>query len=385
MEEPAIHFDRLMGSKPAWRECVTEALQGHPAALDREFLALTGYSPTQARMLAAAFAYAFNGQQCFVLGPRLQSMFEDTECSGVPKEFVRFPFDCFYVAVPETNMTIWGGERSKEHTVGGFYIHRKAEGIFTLVIWGKENAASRFVGDDASLWIDLNLADAPTKDGNIDFEAYLEWMLASGTQQAPDAGMGDIPEESRLRHLQSAISCLRLGLNLVLYMNSLEPEVDKDDARIKNKREAQGLLNQRLSRQGKTGKGKGKGKKGKKKPLSKKDLRERQNIASMSEAIITWIGQSIEKAPVSREGSDTKRTKGTGQWTNRRGHFHFYWVGSRTDPETGNPRKGTHRVSKWVKPIRRDMARIAHARGRQYRFREEKGDFKAEQPKPENS
>jgi len=352
--KPTVHYDYMMGSMPRWREAILSALKGHPDLLRMEYLAMAGWAASACHLLRSCYDYAKSGQQVFCVGPRLQEMLHLTDLSVVPEVFLEVPFQCFYVALPECGWSIWGGEVTQWHPVTGAYVSRVGP-VFTFVLWGKENSRSTCVGDDATYWIQVNLEEAQGEKGSLDLKSLLRRQLNDIRRDhsdllAPKAKTGPVHE----RHTGSVLSVLRVLFNLVLYLNSSDPEKTAAPRNNKSQREE---LKKKLKRA---------------KSASKR--RKYQNrLSELSEAQVVWIGRSIE------EGKIPNRTTKTGQshkgrpvkphW--RKGHFHSYWVGPRKDAE-GNRQKGDRQVLRWVAPVFvGDMASLVAARGRIFMFAED--------------
>lgn len=380
MREPVIHYDRLMGGNAMWRRAIVEALRGHPALLEREYLDQAGYQPAAARVLAASYGFAQEGQQCFGVGPKMGSVFRDTEITSVPAEFLHFPFNCFYVAMPESDLRLYNSAEQEHQPVHGFYLHKKDEALFTLLVWAWDQTTKK-VNEGLTLWLDINLEDVPQRvegddsDDNdrivmLDMESYLQTIFADPERDVSDPGLTyeDPAQEN------AALTCLRIGLNLVLYLNSVNAETTKDETRVQAKRKKRSELSR------------------KKNKTSKKSKKLQARLDEMSEAVVIWVGKTYEQAAEAAEAAEENSGRTT-KPHRRRGHPHHYWVGPRKDDE-GNPRKGDHRVLKFVLPTWVNVPRKANgeadtqdvldALGRQYRFREEKKDWngKSDRPQP---
>jgi len=367
--DPPIQFDTLMGSKPVWRTAIAQALRGNAEAYTAEILRLRGFSPANAKVLECAYEYARCGQQVFCVGPRLQEMFNQTSIDKVPVEFLRAPYECSFLSLPKCSWELYGGPRTKMHRCGGMYLRQRSDRLMSLILWGMENKHSVSAGDDASFWIDVAMDEAPKtdlEDGTvvIDLEAYFKTILVV-SNDASDPSL-DFPKDHLKNTTRDLLPLFRVAINLILYLNSLKSEKDRDDSRRQRKRHRQANIDKKLR------KIKDKTKRKKKRKKAEAEL------LKLSEAQIIWIGKTTEKAPRATEAQ--RKTAGT--WQHRRGHWHSYWVGSRKiegehrlDP-AGNRVYGDRKVLRWVAPVHRDMASVVASRGRHYRFREEKEDWK---------
>lgn len=354
--KPTIHYDHMMGGFPPWREAVTEALQGAPTRLDAEiaFLDSTGLRAA-AKLLASSYLYAASGQQAYVIGPRVQDLLHETDLSAVPVAFLKLPYECIYVSLPPSEWKIWGGDRTGWHTVGGVYM-TTGPSVLTMVFWGKENEKSLYVGDDANFWATMDLSQCltsgPEDTRTINLEESVRSMMSRWTDESDlDPEMRGRTDEILAHQLENVRHIVRVCVNMVLYLNSSDPETSvvneggpNEDKRKRLKREAR--------------------KKGKKGDLA------RRRLKAMTEARIVWIGPSLERRPKSVMLKPVTGRTCRPHW--RKGHFHAYWVGSRKD-DGGNLRKGSHQILKWVAPtFVGDMAEMVRARGTLHKFREDK-------------
>lgn len=349
---PDIHYDRMLGGSPRWREAIWAALKGHPDLFRSEFLALSGWAPSAAKTLSACYEYAKSGQQVFCVGPHLQEMLHYTDLSGVPEAFLRLPFPCFYVALPQCPWSIWGGDRTQWHPVSGVYVQRRGT-VLSFIFWGKETDKSACIGDDAVFWLDLQLNECLGKDedtpGAFDIGTQLQKQLSDLSRDASDP-LAPKWDTARGRQNETLTSVLRVVINLVLYLNSSDPETtlvsDGGPERAELKKKVKRTKN-----------------KGKRRRYQKR-------LAELSEAKVVWIGKSIEDGKIRpRRATKTSSRAVKPHW--RKGHFHPYWVGLRRDAE-GNHRKGDHQVLKWVAPVFvGDMADLVRSRGRIYMFTED--------------
>lgn len=371
MDAPTIHYDRMMGIHPAWRHALGEALRGRMDSFDQEVRTLSGFSPSGVQSIAASLSYARCGQQTFCVGPKLQKMLSDTGCDRVPEQFFRMPYPCFYVATPGSKWLLYGDDHTGMHRVGGFYMHQITPHEVVFFMWGLENERSRMAGDDATFWIGLDLTKVPRTtdpDGTVlmDFESYITDLLKDASHGVHDMFL-DIPTANLQVAVRDVPALVCLGVNLVLYLNSLRAEVLRDESR------KQHALARRHAIKAKLGHTKSS------KKMAKRQRHAETELASLSEAVIIWIGKSIEEAP---EPTATGNTGRPATWKSRRGHWHHYWTGPRKNPDgsprvdpTGRKMYGDALVLKWVLPVYRDMADLVAARGHQYRFKEEKQDW----------
>ena len=218
--------------------------------------------------------------------------------------------------------------------------------------------------DDATFWLGIDLYDALERtdhregdeESDIDLEGYLKAVLGDPSRDASDnksLDLGNLTKSQVRAQVKAVKACIRIAINLVLYVNSLEPEMRKEPSKNAEIRKLEGQIGAL-----------------KRNPKKRKKTKQLQRqLGAMSRAQIVWLGDATE-----REGEALRRQRGgggPGTWTTRRAHFHYFWVGPRRDAD-GNPRKGTHRVHKWVAFKRRDLASVVASRARVHKFREDK-------------
>lgn len=332
-----IHYDVIVTYQPVWGRMATEMPYINPLSFKKAVLDLSQTMPTAARFITVAAAYVQQGQQVFAVGPRLQSFLHETACENVPQELLKLPYSCIYVALPECPWRLWGGPTGM-HNVAGLYLYEHNGGL-SVLLWGKANEKSTAPDDDASFWVHLPWDEVPSRQEDtscLNIESYLEYLFKLPDRERSDAGMHSsmMPPEAQEEQDKSIRSLLRFAINFVLYLNSTNIETKKGHAvlpRLGGKRKKQGPT----------------------KP---------------SQAKVLWVGPTIEKS----EQAARKQASGGGgggTWVYRRGHFHHFWVGPKTDAQ-GNPQLGTHRVQKWIPPKRRDLASVVESKTRVHRVRE---------------
>ena len=366
MERPIIHYDYQLGAFPAYRQAIHSALRGDEEILDRILAELQTSAPNSAAVLKGMHAYAKWGQQSYVVGPKLQRMLMETEASSIPREFIRPPYPGFYIALPNCNLTLWGGDYTGWHPVSGIYVtmvygpnplyphdNETMPGLL-VSLWGRENDQSRVLGDDANMWMIVPLHQEVAM---VDIDTIIFSILDNPENERSDMGV-TFKKGTDLFETQTTTArvLLRLVFNLILYLNSKDPEIDDVSKSTRTRRRA-------LQKKLKTAK-------------TKKRKKLQRSLDKMSEAQIVWIGKSLEKQPNPDAEPGSPRESGKRRRHLRKGHFHPYWVGARKDEE-GNLRKGTHMELRWLKPqwVGSDMADMVHLRGKQYQFIEEKDDY----------
>ena len=160
--------------------------------------------------------YRKAGNQTFVIPAPMQEALARTSLEEVGVDDIRIPYPSQYVALPGCEQEIWGGEDTQWHKVGGVFLRHghgeegyktgkdgKAElvvppprdqdkGILHFYLWGMENDASLMPGDDASIWLSLDLNEL----GKEDVETYLLSVLSRGGSDHTDMNRGLYRDEN---------------------------------------------------------------------------------------------------------------------------------------------------------------------------------------------
>lgn len=365
MEAPQIHYDYFLGVNPQWRSTITKALQGDIALLQQTVMLQGGFRPSLAVALQTTYSFAKCGQQVFVVGPKYQRMFSDTPCDHIPDVFFKLPHDCFYIALPECEHQTWTPEFGY-HKIAGVYVFKATERDILFVIWGVENENAQVVGDDTLFWIRMDPDETPATvldDGVriLDIDKQVENILTHRENEVSDPGM-DTPDDKRAGQIETGRTLLRIAINAILHLNSNDADTERDTSRPARKKAKAQAIKKKLAR---------------KKKVRERDKRKaEEKIASMSEAIIIWLGRKTENNPkvrVPRKGHGG----GGGTWLARRGHRHHYWIGKRHVNEDGK-RVGERLILKWVAPVYR-MPGDPDAPTREHRFIGEKEDYEDHQ------
>ena len=367
LKTPVLHYDYWLGQQPNWRRIIHRGLQGDTSLLKLEYLMCRGFAPSKANFLAAMYGFALEGQQVFLVGPKLQQLLGETDSTKVPLEFLRLPFDCFYVALADCPLKLYDGETGF-HQATGMYVHLVDKDIpaITLCLWGQESDKSRAAGDDALQWVTLSLAEAvchTDDDGTqyVDIDGYIRKIYGDPKRDDSDPGT-NWPDDTE-RNIDAAVELARLAFNLILYVNSENPDKSRRGNGTAPGRKA--MLKQRLA-------------KAKKNPKKRKRAQRLQKeLDAISEARVVWLGKTIEEFPA--EGADpTPSNNGTGRKVRRhrrRGGWHTYWTGPRKMAD-GTRQKGTKAILKWREPqwVGSAIGDLITQRGTTYKFRAEKGD-----------
>ncbi len=319
-----LHYDYIMQHYADRRSLVEQLAETHRKHPHIGFdvmgrsLEADGFFPAASVTLALMALHNVQGQQTFEVGEHLSSMLEHTTLETIPKDELRLPYDTFYIALPGCPHRVWGGTRTQWHTVEGIYVHRSAE-AFTIMAWAGENERSFGHGDDAHIWVrlDMRLEDE-------DLETMVYHLLRDRKSERNDPmidpiavieGSQDdgITDEVRDVQVKTLTAMYRIAVNLSLYLATPDPEVEPvEDTRAQAMRQQLGRVKSE----------------GKRKKLQRQ-------LDNRSKATVVRVGKSIEAtaaAQVREHGSVSAH------WV--RGHYHHYWTG-----------KGrTVKVRKWVLP-----------------------------------
>ena len=202
--------------------------------------------------------YVMAGRQNFVIPPAMQTALANTSLEDVSPSEVRTPYPNQYIALPEGQTKIWGGNKTQWHQVEGVYVRFRRgvkrhyagadtepktappndPGCVYLYLWGPENERSTHVGDDASMWMVLDLHEM--EEEGYDLETYLKVILEDPRRDTtledmenPEVmkGLGlvtQLPEGQEAR--KNIIDTLRIVFGTFLYMDSTDPVLELDPA-----------------------------------------------------------------------------------------------------------------------------------------------------------
>jgi len=351
MKHPDLHFDVLLrhdtplrslyyGLRGAGRDLIKQARNGadlNPYVhLQHALRELVGASPSAACSLEAMFWYETYGQQAFLLGRRLQAMFQITNLKNLPMDAIRLPYPCVYVATPDSEIQVWGGERTRWHRLRGFYMVQIGPKVLFLM-YGGPNKTSLNDLDDATAWVTIDTDEAIE---HADIETYLAALLDNPLRADHDEGMDLMGEEAEEPMRQSYLDVVRLGLNMLLYLGS-----DARETVTSTRAEREKEIRSRL-----------RGKKNLNKGKAKHAMRE---LGSLSDAIVTRIAPAIEsqKTPLPTR-ADARR-----HWV--QGHWKRIWVGS------GLKRR---KEPRWILPYERNQDAAEAINRRMYQFSDDLPD-----------
>lgn len=268
-----------------------------------------------------------HGQQTFVIPEAMQDALERTSLKGVEVKDLKMPYPAIYIATPGSEKAIWGGEKTLWHKVRGLFMwHEKGlrelrrpgedakyanvdddRGLIHVYIWGVENERSVMRGDDASLWVALDLNEMA--DNDEDLEAYLNRVLrdrsretkdVDGTELAKALGFSFMPGDGHgfKRQADAVIETLRIAFNALLYMDSSNAELERDPDNLAYRAKRAALMDEAE----------------RKKSTSKKK-RWLNKARKIPEDTVTWLGRSFGR------GARREPGESTGKGSTQREHW----------------------------------------------------------------
>jgi hypothetical protein len=302
--------------------------------------------------------YRQYGQQSFVIGPQLQQMFERTSLEGVPGHMLKMPFPTLYIALPDCPWKIWGGVTGW-HSVSGVLVRYHPESnSFTLFMWAAENENARVVGDDASFWLNLDMNEAG--DMGLDVETYLLTVMGDRRRESSDTHPDVRIEEAERQEVynqieDTAINVARVIFNLLIYLQTKTPErstVKKYIDQKQERKEMEAALKRIKSP----------------KKMKRKGKHLKRKLAALSDATVTWIGESIERIP-------------TGGYARQPGQKQVrHWVRGHWWPKLANAEAIKRWGIRWKEPFEKNKDNEEAEPSRHYRFKDDTDEV----PKGEN-
>jgi len=287
------------------------------------------------------------GQNTYVIGPKVQDLFRRTDLARITPEMITPPVPAFYIALADCPWLLWGGERTQMHNLSGVYVSFtkvgqrvpgttvietaekletdpsaiKMEDSIQIVLWGAANQRSIDRFDDTILWYTINLEEwvAAGEDLEEFFRQHsiMQDLVPDMTaEKLIEKGLDPfslpfIPNntEDITTVRETLVNVLRLVLNLCLYMESEDPELE-----ILDKKDEVEKLEREL--------------KGKKSPAKRKKLSRR--IEKMPKTRYIYVGPLYEELA---EQETKTRVNGGGTHASpiEHGvvpHWQRYWVGS---------------------------------------------------------
>lgn len=394
LPKPLIHFETLLQYEvpflkwmlsldPASRSRIINDPTGESCGLE-DFA--SSYSTTYS-MTRLSLMYERSGQQCVVVGPRMQAAFANTSLERIPTDMIKLPHPCFYLATPESeDLKLWGGERTQWHPVSGCYVAMEpSEGSNAIIIlaWGAANEKSLDPLDDATFWFRLDLDRWAEKEAHLEQEfdtvtsdhhmgnaldaveresalvrkemgmtsalrevfsgkrtanldKALRHLLNSAEGEASDRNMELYKRGQTEAHVEqvkeTARKLMRIVINTILYMNSTNAEVSDPVTNDSERARLQARL------------------KGVKNPRKPKGKALQRKLNALPKHRIVWVGPTIEQAVGGEQDfTATGRRSVTGHI--RRGHWHTFLVGPRKVEGAAVPKEQRGTTIKWIPPL----------------------------------
>jgi hypothetical protein len=262
----------------------------------------------------AAFRHWDKGAPVYVLGPRLQEMFTRTALDAVRPDDLRMPFDTIYIALPDCDLTLWGGRQ--RHRVHGMFVqglrasdggHQFSESDLDglhLIAVGEDLTGDEYLGDDVVRTIPVPLNGGDIEGACVPKDPLYDSLNSRGVHADKDA--------------ETTTLLVRMAINALLYLVTDLPSEETDESRERQRRRRE-LLKDAERRKG------GKARKA------------RRRASRLSPVSVVWLGRGVEE-PVSNGGTHASPRQ---HWV--KGHWHAYWHG---------PRKAMRKLN-WVRPFLR--------------------------------
>lgn len=346
MKLPPLHFDWFTKHDPYTLMDLGKQLLQPLSKQDMvRGTSTKGYDATFKRFggLTHGIVYAMElwdrcGQQVYVVGPKVADALRRTSLRGVTPDMLTMERGMLYIALPNCPWKIWGGARTKWHNVSGFYCsysvrynpttNKPQVGLY-FYIWGAPNERSDNPLDDVLFWFSVPLDDCPDDNdleqhyGGTEVEVHddIFGTHTEGVFSAVRQEFGAPTQEEKDQQRQMARNVFRLSVNLILYLQSEDAEVDVVD---RDKERAK--LRAAIGRAKKEGK--------------RKKLRRR--LDNMPRTVFRYIGPKMERALEEAERKPSERETVARVGPRRhlvRPHWRHYWVGSG---------ENKRRVRRWI-------------------------------------
>lgn len=334
MLRPTIHYDMLKDFAPHAIDLVARIAED--VSPDGDLIVDPHHleDPTFRSLTSGMVRFRQSGRQVFCVGPELQDMFRRTSLARIPLGHLCMPYRGFYVATPGCSWELWGGVRTRWHRLSGVYVWEtnssEPRGVH-MFFWAEANERSVHPADDASFWLTLGLDECI--DNGVDLDTYVETLLSMPERDNSSSITGWTPEVNEKVH-QTAKDVTRLVFNLLLYLRSDQPDLEKKEKRNRARDRLQKKL-KKLSPEG---------------PSAR---RVRRQLDDLPAETVTYIAPTIE-----REMSEWQE----GGMGGVRHHYvrgHGRWV-------PYGPRDATKYRFRYIKPYKRGDESLGTIEGRNY-------------------
>jgi len=291
------------------------------------------FGPTAHSTMISMVMWARCGQHAYVVGPKVADALCRTNLTGIKPSMLTPTHSVFYIALPDCPWEQWGGAETQWHRVTGVYVlyttrmnreTMKPELGIHCVVWGAPNEHSRNPLDDIVYWFSVPVGEAEGSDLETHYgEAPVatEGVFGASVDEAFQEEFSSTNEEHKTKQREMARNVFRLAVNLILYIQSEDAEVELLDRDPERKK-----LSAAIKRA--------------KKPGNKKKLQRR--LDNLPKTVIRYIGPKMERKLATAEREQAEREVGARSSPVRhlvRPHWNYYWVGSG---------ENKRRVSRWI-------------------------------------
>jgi len=295
--------------------------------------------------------YVKAGKNSFVVGPKLQAMFEQTSIPKVESWMINPPYSAFWIALPECQLKIWGIYNTMAAIRGVMVDMDYKSGHMALNLWApvplktalksypeyqhliaNKKLAEHFEHAGNDSFVVFNIHDAIHDPRGIEEHILDEWSQAMAmstnapTRHSTAAALEDhvawpkfaIEESGKAR-----VQILKIVLGTLLYLQSDRQDLSPD--RIMEKLQSEGeQLTARIRRT-------------KNKAKIRKMQRKLDSLPSGP--VSTWLGRKIEEGTTDSQEAPADRRTMRRHWV--RGHWRR------------PARKHGPRVLRWIQPFQR--------------------------------
>jgi len=290
-------------------------------------------------MLRGLVNYVKAGKNNFVVGPKLQAMFEQTSIPKIESWMINPPYSTFWIALPECQLKIWGVYNTMAAVRGVMVDMDYKPGHMALNIWapvslatalktypeyhhliGNKKIAKDFEHAGNDSFVVFNIHDAIQDPRGIEEHILDEWSqaMAMSTKDHGAWPKFAIEETGKAR-----VQILKIVLGTLLYLQSDRQDLSPD--RIMEKLQSEGeQLTARIRRT-------------KNKAKIRKMQRKLDSIPSGP--VSTWLGRKIEEGTTDSQEAPADRRTMRRHWV--RGHWRR------------PARKHGPRILRWIQPFQR--------------------------------
>lgn len=275
--------------------------------------------------------YRRAGRQSFIVPPAMQRALSRTSLKGIRPDEIKVPYRSQYIALPDCDARLWGGDRTGWHQVAGAFLRfvqgedrRYADhtvkappndpGLVYLYLWAEENDKSHGPGDDASMWFAFDLYEMQ-KSGE-DLADYFQNMLDDPSREVTVDDVTPAAEAYGLiTHMpregvqgekarEGVVATMRVIFNALLYMDSVGAEMETDPTSMDSMQQRAQITAQ-LKRI--------------KNPNKKKARLLRKRRDDLPLDTVVWVGRSVSMEGGERgNGSPQREHWVRGHWWPRR-------------------------------------------------------------------